>query len=720
MLRRFLSELKRRRVIRVAGVYAVTCWALFQVVNSLFPVLRLPPWTVTLVAVLLMLGFPIALIIAWAFESAEGGVRLTPQPDKDAPVARLAWSDWAMMAAAAAIIGVSAFQMSGGLGRLPLQGAASAAAAKSVAVLPFANFSSQKDSELFADGMTEEVINSLAQIPDLKVAGRTSAFYFKGRDDDLRLIGRKLGVSHVLEGSVRQEGERLRVTVQLIKVEDGFHIWSGTYDRKMDDAFAIQTEIADKVADVLKTKLDMQSAPRGGRLTPEAYNAALVARTEMRRIGLEPLTSARTTFKRLIDSKQADASVYAGYAQSTILLAQNYLTIDFNEADAESHAAIETALQLDPNSAEAYVAKGYRCVVRTIRVSDQACADEAAAAYARAAQLKPRDPDVLVGYANFLMKRPNDGQALALLQRALAIDPLNRVALMLLADAQSQAGHIADAERGYRSVIELYPDFVDAKQNLAGTLIQEGKLDQAEPWLRSAAAAGTDPSAAIELAFLYINLGMTSDFNATVAQMKAPPVLAALAEALKRVSVEDYAGALTYCETRFAADRDPVWLGGIVEFAIMTHDFEKARRYLLLSQPELFEPDPKVDAALAREAIGAAYVSDQLGDHAQARRIITKVLQVTAPKPGAPLPPSLRVLRSEAYAVIGDKEASLAELRQAIAAGYRTPWDIDVFVRLDRYPQMAAVKDDPRYQAMIRQIDADNARMRAAVLAARS
>ncbi|HWA61958.1 MAG TPA: hypothetical protein VG939_11320, partial [Caulobacteraceae bacterium] len=224
MWSRILGELKRRRVIRVAGVYAVTCWAIFQVVSSLFPVLHLPAWTVTLSAVLLLLGFPIALIIAWAFEPAEGGVRLTRPAEAGAPPVRLAWGDYVLMGAAAAIMGLSAAQMAGVGPKLgaPVQTAA-VVPAKSVAVLPFAAFSSAKDSDLFADGMTEEVINSLAQIPDLKVAGRTSAFYFKGRNDDLRVIGRKLGVSHVLEGSVREEGDRLRVTVQLIKVSDGFH-----------------------------------------------------------------------------------------------------------------------------------------------------------------------------------------------------------------------------------------------------------------------------------------------------------------------------------------------------------------------------------------------------------------------------------------------------------------------------------------------------------------
>jgi TolB-like protein len=261
---RFLSELKRRRLIRVAGVYAVTCWAVFQVAASVFPVLRLPAWTVTLTAVLLMLGFPVALVVAWAFEASPQGPRLTAPAAPGAPKFRLGWADWGLIGAAVAILALFAAQVGGVGPRLgqPAQGRTG----KSVAVLPFVNMSSDKDDDLFADGLSEEVINGLAQIPDLKVAGRTSAFYFKGRNEDLREVGQKLDVANVVEGSVRREGDRLRVTVQLIKVADGFHLWSEIYDRRMDDAFAIQTEIAHKVADQLKVKLALHEAGPGATL----------------------------------------------------------------------------------------------------------------------------------------------------------------------------------------------------------------------------------------------------------------------------------------------------------------------------------------------------------------------------------------------------------------------------------------------------------------------
>jgi TolB-like protein len=232
---RILGELKQRNVIRVAGVYAVTTWGVFQIANNLFPALNMPKWTVTLVAVLMLIGFPVAMVIAWAFEKGPDGIRRTVAAEGPKP--RFVLTDWLLLAALLAIVGVTTAQMAGVFGSARVISVAAAppapaaTSAKSIAVLPFVSFSEGQDAQFFADGLTEEVINSLANIPELKVAGRTSSFYFKDKNQPLREIGAKLGVAYVLEGSVRRDGERIRITGQLIKVSDGFHLWSQTYDR---------------------------------------------------------------------------------------------------------------------------------------------------------------------------------------------------------------------------------------------------------------------------------------------------------------------------------------------------------------------------------------------------------------------------------------------------------------------------------------------------------
>jgi adenylate cyclase len=217
-MKALIAELRRRNVIKVGIAYAIVAWILIQIVVSVKEPLKLPDWSDTLIIVILAVGFPVALILAWAFERTPEGVRRTPAAE---PAAAAAPDD-----------GTS-----------------------SIAVLPFADMSPQKDQEYFADGITEELLNSLARIKGLRVSGRTSSFYFKGKNEDLRTIGDKLGVRYILEGSVRKSGERVRITAQLIDARSDRHLWSETYDRTLDDLFVIQEQIAKSVADALEITL---------------------------------------------------------------------------------------------------------------------------------------------------------------------------------------------------------------------------------------------------------------------------------------------------------------------------------------------------------------------------------------------------------------------------------------------------------------------------------
>ena len=205
MFEGFLAELKRRHVIRVAGVYTVAAWAVFQVVKTIFETLDLPKWTSSLALALLVVGLPVVLLVSWIFERrADGGIAVTEDAPAGAPRPKLSRMDMLLLAAMVVVVGLAGAQIGGylGGGKATILGAG--APDKSVAVLPFVMFSADKDSDYFADGLTEEVINSLAQVPDLKVAGRTSAFYFKGKNEDLREVGKRLGVAHVVEGRDRK------------------------------------------------------------------------------------------------------------------------------------------------------------------------------------------------------------------------------------------------------------------------------------------------------------------------------------------------------------------------------------------------------------------------------------------------------------------------------------------------------------------------------------
>ncbi|WP_332772911.1 hypothetical protein [Phenylobacterium sp.] len=717
--RHFLSELKKRNVVRVAGVYTVTAWGVFQVAKTVFETLDLPKGASALTLLLLALGLPVAVLVSWAFElGPDGSIRRTSKAAAEEPNRRLNWMDWGALAAIAAVVVVfvaTAFGLAGSLGGGGLR---MSAPSKSVAVLPFANFSKAADAEYFADGLTEEVTNSLAQVPDLKVAGRTSAFYFKGRNEDVREIGRKLNVAHVVEGSVRRSGDRLRVTCQLVSVKNGFHLWSETYDRTMDDAFAIQTEIADGVAEALKAELGAGQRPqRAVRRDPEAYRLEVVAKGQVRQKGKAQLQSAQAIYRKLIEMEPNNAEVRADYAYATAYLAQNHLEGDFLPAVRDAEAQIAKALELDPKSSSAYVAKGMLSAIRFIREGQQSAEGQAEAAYRRAVELAPRDSEALSLYGDFIAgSRPQE--AVTYLRRALEIDPLDRVANNALAGSLFATDKLQEAERRYRMNVELFPEYVDSKEQLADVLAEQGRLDQAVVWYRLAAAPKTDPASSIQLANYYYNLGMPREAVAALDDWKEKPVIGPIVAAIEFLVAGDYQGLMRLAQAGLAQpEPDPVWRSGVVLAGAHLGQFDLAREQLLVTSPELFEPTPKVSPRLASDAVGAAYVIQQTGDQGQARRIVQAVLAATEPRPGLRQMNARRIARVKAYAMLGDKERALAELRAAIDAGYRVLYDIDAFTRLDLDPTTQSLRGDPRFKAMIREVEASNEAMRLAVLA---
>lgn len=719
-LRDFFGELKRRNVVRVAGVYAVTAWAIFQIANTLLPVFDIPKWVLQLIAIVLMLGLPVAMVIAWAFEMHPEGVRRTQPAERPPP--RFRGVDWILVAATLAIVGIFAVQALGFWTppwRGGERGEASAAAGKSIAVLPFANFSDSKDAEYFADGLTEEVINSLAKTPDLKVAGRTSSFYYKGKNHDLRQVGRQLGVAHVLEGSIRRGGDnRIRITAQLIKVSDGFHLWSETYDRDVSDTFAVQTEIAETVAGVLKTKLLTPAAPAGAG-NAEAYRLVLTARGRQRQLGAENVAAARELYQRAIKLDPNNPAAHAGYAQATMLLAQNHMALPFDQARQQSAAAIRKALALNPRSVEAHIADGLMNYMLNFRTGDVRYARLSEAAYKRALAIEPNNPDALAYYGNFLANNNRSAEAVPVLRRALETDPLNRVTLTLMANAQSGIGQIDEAIGAYRAVINLYPDYVDASENLGSLLVTYGRLDEAEPWLWRAAQSKADPSAAVQLAHLYYNLGMGDDARRVLAGVREPPIAVGLVRAINLITARDYAQLLAYTQAQYAKEKDPFWPSAIALAALHVGDNRKAIEQYQLFAPDVFGPNPEITSELD-VPLGVAHALNGVGLKDQAKRILDRVIAATQSSEGERATPTSRVRRAQAYAELGDRGRALAELRQAVAEGFRSVVDFQDFVRLEDNLNFSAMRDDPQFRAIIAQIDAENAKMRAKVLARRN
>jgi TolB-like protein/Tfp pilus assembly protein PilF len=640
-----------------------------------------------------------------------------PVPVRPGRLARLAWPltmsilALAVVAAALTTAGVRV-PFLGGIGRSNVAPAAPA----SVAVLPFASFSQDKEDEYFADGLTEEVINSLAQLPELKVAARTSVFYFKGRNEDLRDVGRRLGVSHVIEGSVRRDGQRLRVVAQLIKVADGFHIWSRSYEHMIADTLAIQTGIADAVAEALELKLLARTGPARER-DPEAVKLELTARALMRQLGREEITTARERFRQLTEREPDNAAAWAGLAHATTLLLQNYMALRFEDASSQTTTAIDRALKLDPKSVDAWIAKGWADYIVYFRGGDVRRAAAADVAFKQALSLDPRNPDALTYYAVYLNRLGRVDEAVDHARRAIELDPLNRVVRITYGVGLAQQGKRADAEREYRSLIDLDPEFPDPKINLAELLVQDGRLAEAEPWLR-AAVDKADPTTVLPLYLLYLNLGLREDADRVALDLDSTDIGKRVRTAIPLLLAERDRDVIAFADAELAKGEDPFWHSVALTAAVMAADWPRVRREIGYVAPALLLPQAKVDRTQLNEALIAAALFDAERDRAQRDHLLRAVLAAAAPRPGTEDANETRLVRVKAHAALGERDQALTELKGAVAAGYRTLWNDDL-IRLERDPALSSLRNDSAFKEIVAGIDADLRRQRDRVLASR-
>lgn len=425
----FLGELKRRNVFRVAGVYAVVGWLLVQVGASLEEAVGLPAWFDGFVVSLLAIGFPIALIFAWAFELTPDGIKRTSEVDAGESVTPQTASKLDGVLVAALLIFAAAMLLPG-LRTLqdPPESSVDAAVADadaSIAVLPFADLSPDGDQEYFADGISEELLNVLAKVSGMKVAGRTSSFAFKGRNEDLREIGRVLGVAHILEGSVRSQGAKVRVTAQLVQVSDGFHLWSDTYDGDLSDIFAVQDDIASKILVAMRQQLNVDEAPVVApvlRTDVTAYGLFLEARDLI--FTREPgrLERALALLNQALAIDENYAPAYAARAKALVLLSDrpgSYGTLPSGDAMRRAKLDVEKALSLDPLLADGHAVQG-------LINSDTGRPDFAITSLRRAIELNPNSLDARNWLALALANGGRLRDVAAQLRALVDIDPLYR------------------------------------------------------------------------------------------------------------------------------------------------------------------------------------------------------------------------------------------------------------------------------------------------------
>ena len=436
----FFAELKRRNVYKVAFAYIVAGWALSQGIAQVFPVFDVPNWVIRLLVVLIIMGLPVALVLAWTLEITPEGIKRTETADAMPAATRKKKHAWIYVVVIGAAISIGLFFL--GRYSAPLTASLARTTNKSIAVLPFSDLSPNRDQESFADGMAEEILNALAHIKDLKVVGRASSFFYKGKNVSLKQIGSELGVANILEGSVRKQGEQVRITSALTRAADGLQLWSKSYDGTLANIFDLQESFARDIAGELNVVL---ADPSEARLVdkptdnPQAYALFIEAQTLVSwRIG----DSLPRAIALLEEATRLDPNFARAWAKLAVALAvePQYAAADWQTNWAAAEPAARRAIALDPKSAEAYAALGYIDFSRRRYV-------EMVEPAQRAIAIDPNNVTANFWLANQLAATGRTTEAEAVNDRALKSDPGNALLLFYKAGMRIRAGDIEAAAK---------------------------------------------------------------------------------------------------------------------------------------------------------------------------------------------------------------------------------------------------------------------------------
>jgi TolB-like protein/Tfp pilus assembly protein PilF len=514
--RNFFVELKRRNVYKVAVAYAVVAWLLIQAASILFPTFEAPPWAMKILVVVIVLGFPVALILSWAFEITPEGIKLESQITPNQSITRRTGRKIVAVTLAFAVVaaGLFVYQLVGrdrwarrSYDQATESGRALATAgslpipAKSIAVLPFDNLSDDKSNAYFTEGVQDEILTRLAKVADLKVIARTSTQRFKSAPENLSDIAKQLGVANILEGSVQKVGDQVRVNVQLINALTNAHLWADIYDRKLTDIFAVESDIAKSIADTLQAKLSssaehvLASRPTEN---PEAHELYLKGRYFWNRRTGANLQKAADYFQQAIGKDPAYALAYSGLADCHVLLPA-YAELGSNPRDELPKAleAARKAVELDDTLGEAHTS-----LARALASDLQLPA--AMSEFRRAIELNPNYATAHQWFGECLQSQGHLEEALAELQRAQELDPLSLIINSVLGFALDTVGKSDEAIAQLHKTLEIDPNFGNAHGQLGNVLEHRGRLQEAiVEYEKCFKSVGSDPIDLADLAAAY-------------------------------------------------------------------------------------------------------------------------------------------------------------------------------------------------------------------------
>jgi len=716
--RSLFAELKRRNVVKVAIAYFIVGWLVIEIASVFLPTFEAPDWIMKVFSFLVVLGFPLAMIFSWAFELTPEGIRRDRRPEADIPNGW--WSSKAMLMATlvgiTAIAGVGAYWRQAHISQVP--------ADSSVAVLPFVNLSDEAGTDFFSDGLSEEVLNTLTLIPGMRVPARTSSFAFRDRDEDVRVIGRSLNVATVLEGSVRRSGNQIRVSAQLIDVETGYHIWSQTYDRELEDVFAVQSDIARSLADALQVTLGAeqgQELRQAGTSNAGAYELYLLGRHHFENELGDWIINARAAFEQAIAADPEFARAYAGLADTYLVYREtpgSFMqddSVPFDEAMKFARQAVDRALELDAMLADPYVSraaisasrKDWQAEESDLRMAIelnpslvpaylklganlhlQGMPDQALEAYKKAETLDPLNPRLAASLARLTAELGDYETAISYPLRLLDNGLRSPLPMEALIEINRVYGRFTDRVRWARELIRLVPTRASAQAELADAYLELGEFDLAESWAQN--AFEISPLEALKVrARLY---GVRNDavgfirLLETEAQIRLPPPPEPLSPAQSMLAA--LTGIGYYLSDDFTQSAQ--WFERVTEQSWSIH-----RR-----SPEV--------PAMTQNWLALAYLSGGKKELAEAALGTANEQIALADQQGFGRYPPLLWEKAITYGLSGLRDESLAAWQEAIDMGWRHYFiqGKELNPLPDRYAQ------DPRYQQISRFLEEDIARMR--------
>ena len=698
-LSQLFEELKRRNVVRVAVAYLIAGWLVLQIADFVLENITAPDWIMQVFLLMFALGLPVVLIFSWAYELTPEGLKREHEVDRSQSITsntgrKLNQITIGMLIAVLVVVGLERTLFSDSTPATDV--VVSDEADNSIAVLAFEDLSPDGDQAYFAEGLSEELLNVLAQVDELKVAGRTSSFAFKDQNKDLREIGEILNVAHILEGSVRKSGDRIRVTAQLIKASDGFHLFSETYDRDLRDVFAVQDEIASNISAALLSEIvGTDAVPEATTTDPLAYEMYLLARQRIHSRDAGAMLEASTMLDRALEIAPDYAPAYAQKALVTYLLSDSpgaYGDAPAEQAVPAAMSMVEKALALDDKLAEAYGVKG---LLLDYRRETQ---KEAEIALRYALELNPNLSGASIWLSSLLSNLGKHQQARELLERVVERDPMFPVAFNNLVQSYVRTSDFDQADTLISRAARIVGENDDVSQAQGTVATMNGNKAEAVRYFQEAYEA--NPNATVVKAWYAFTLSDVADYE-TAFEIAQP-----IGRMIAAARLGDHEEVRRYLDSWDASGsgNTELVLGLIGEYMISRGMFTEYLEFIeshFGTQESLLENLP-VTNSWGTDYLGPlAYANMQLGNEAEFLRLIEEMRAALAAQEAAGTDNYFVHVNGQAQfaALSGDVDGTLMHLQRALDSGFVSAGGFDT-------PILDFIRDNPRFIEIERSLEA--------------